>query len=50
MDMESAHGVHDKIHSSGGYDDTNRISHAPFISTNHLIKTTIPILDKDVLK
>ena len=32
--------------AAGDYDATNRISHVTFISTNHLIKITIQILEK----
>ena len=47
--MESAHEVHERIHYDGEYDATNRISHVPFVSTNHLVKFTIHILEKDGL-
>ena len=47
---EITHKLHDRRHANYDYDSTNRISHATFISTNHLIKITIQILEKDVLK
>ena len=50
METETAHGAHDRSHAAGDYDNTSRISHDPFISTNHLIKSTMQILEKDVLK
>ena len=50
MDMESAHGEHERIHDAGDSDANNRISYSLFISTNHLIKITIHILENDILK
>ena len=50
METESAHGVHDRRHAAGDYDDINRISHAPFMSTKHLIKSTIQLITNNVLK
>ena len=50
METETAHGSHDRSHAAGDYDNTSRISHDPFISTNHLIKITMQLLEKDVLK
>ena len=50
METESSHGVHESRNTAGDYDATNRISHATFMSTKHLIKSTIQILEKDVLK
>ena len=44
METESAHRVHERIPAAGDYDATNRISHATFISTNHLIKSTVQII------
>ena len=41
METESTHGEHERIHAAGDSGDTNRISHAPFIPTNNLIKSTI---------
>ena len=49
-EIESAHGEHDRRHSAGYYDATNKISHAPFISINHLIKSTMQLLEKYLLK
>ena len=46
METEIAHGVHETRHAAGDYDATNRISHDNFISTNHLIKITIQLLEK----
>ena len=50
METESAHGAHESRNSAGDYDATNSISHATYISTKHLIKITIQILEKDVMK
>ena len=50
MGMESAHGEHERRHAAGDSDSTNRISHAHFISTKHLIKSNIQLLEKDGLK
>ena len=50
METDSAHGVHESIHASSGYDATNRVSHAHFISINHLIKGTIQLIKNNVLK
>ena len=50
MDTESAHEAHERIHDAVNYDATNRISHAPLISNNHIIKSTIQLVEKDVLK
>ena len=50
VEMKSAHGAHERRHTAGDSDATNRISHATFISTNHLIKGTIQLLEKDGLK
>ena len=50
MDTEITHGAHESINAAGDYDDTNSISHATYMSTKHLIKSTIQILEKDVLK
>ena len=50
METETAHGAHDRSHAAGDYDNTSRISHDPFISTNHLIKSTMQFLEKDLLK
>ena len=50
MEIESSHGAHEKRHAAGDSNTTNRVSHAPFISTNHLIKCTITLLEKDGLK
>ena len=50
MDTESAHRAHESRNSAGDYDSTNSISNATYISTKHLIKSTIQILEKDVLK
>ena len=50
MDTESAHRAHESRHDDGDYDATNSISHATYMSTKHLIKSTIQILEKDVLK
>ena len=44
METESAHVVYERRHAAGDFDATNRISHAPFISTNNLVKITIQIL------
>ena len=49
METESAHGAHERRNSADYYDATNRISHATYMSTKHLIKSTIQILEKDVL-
>ena len=49
METEGVHGSHERIHDAGGSDATNRISHYPFIYTNHIIKSTIYILEKDGL-
>ena len=46
MEIESAYGAHHRIHSAIDYDTTNRISHYPVISTNHIIKITIQLLEK----
>ena len=46
METEIAHRAYERIHAAGDYDATNRISHVTFISTNHLIKITIQILEK----
>ena len=45
IEAESAHGAHERIYSSVYFDTTNRISHAPFISFNHLIKSTMHLLE-----
>ena len=50
METESAHGSHESRNTAGDYDATNRISHATFMSTKHLIKSTVQILEKDILK
>ena len=50
METESAHGVHERRHAASDSYSTNRISHSPFMSTNHLIKSTIKLLKKDGLK
>ena len=50
METESSHGSHERRNSAGDYDSTNSISHATYISTKHIIKSTIQILEKDVLK
>ena len=44
-DKNIAHGAHERIYSSGASDATKNISHAPFISTNHLIKITVQLLE-----
>ena len=43
-------GMHERRHAAGDYDVTNRISHAPFMSIKHIIKSTIQLIKKDVLK
>ena len=50
MDTESARGAHERRHYSGDYDATNRISYATFISTIHIIKITIHLIEKYGLK
>ena len=50
MEIESAHREHERRHAVGDYDAINMISHDPFIYTNHIIKSTIQILEKDILK
>ena len=50
MEMESAHGEHARRHSAADYYATNILSHAPFISTIHLIKSTMQLLEKYLLK
>ena len=50
METESAHEVHERINASGDYDATNRISHAPFMSIKHIIKSTIQIIKNNVLQ
>ena len=50
MDIESLHSAHERTRAAGDYDATNRISHDTFISTNHLIKITIQLLEKYRLK
>ena len=44
MDTERAHRSHERGNSAGDSDATNRITHAPLISTNYLIKSTIQLL------
>ena len=50
MDTKNAHGAHERIYSSVYFDTTIRISHSPFISTNHIIKSTIHLLENCGLK
>ena len=50
METENAHGKHDRRHAAGDSDANNMILYAPFISTNHLIKSTIQIFEKYVVK
>ena len=50
MDIESSHSAHERTRAAGDSDATNRISHDTFISTNHLIKSTIHLLEKYGLK
>ena len=50
MDMESAHWAYESRNAAGDYDATSSISHSTYMSTKHLIKSTIQILEKDVLK
>ena len=45
MEMEITHGAHERRHAASDSNATNRISHAPFISTNHLIKITVQLLE-----
>ena len=49
-DKNIAHGAHERIYSSVYFDNTIRISHSPFISTNHIIKSTIHLLENCGLK
>ena len=49
-ETEIAHGGYDRINSAGDSDATNIISYATFISTNHLIKSTIQLIEKYELK
>ena len=50
MVTEIAHGAHERRHAAGDYDAINRISHATFMSTKHLIKSTIQLIKNNVLK
>ena len=50
MDTESAHRAHESRNAAGDYDATNIITHATYMSTKHLIKSTIQSLEKYVLK
>ena len=50
METESAYRVYERIHTAGSSDTTNMVSHGPFISTNHLIKCTIILLENNGLK
>ena len=50
METESAHRAHESRNAAGDYYATNSISHVTYISTKHLIKSTIQILEKYVLK
>ena len=50
MDTKISHGTNKKRHAAGYSYTTNKISHAPFIYINHLIKSTIQLLEKYVLK
>ena len=45
LETKGAHGVHERRYAAGDSDASNRISHAPIISTNHLIKITIQLLE-----
>ena len=49
METEIAHWAHKRRHTANDSDSTNRISHDSFISTNHLIKITMQLLEKDLL-
>ena len=50
METECAHEAHERRHAAGDYDAINRISHATFMSTKHLIKSTIQLITNNVLK
>ena len=50
METESAHRAHESRNAASDYDATNSISNATYMSTKHLIKSTIQSLEKDVLK
>ena len=50
METESAHGAHERRNSAGDYESTNSISHATYISTKHIIKSTIQFIKNNVLK
>ena len=45
METEIAHRAHESRNAAGDYDSTNIISHATYMSTKHLIKSTIQILE-----
>ena len=50
METERSHGEHERRHDAGDSDSTNRISHAHFIYTNHIIKSTIQLIEKYGMK
>ena len=50
METESAHVAQGRRHTASDYNMINMVSHAPFISTNHIIKYTIMLLEKYGLK
>ena len=50
METEFAHGAHERRNAAGDSDSTSRISHDYFISTNHITKRTIKLLEKYGLK
>ena len=46
IETESTHGARVRRYTTGEFDTTNSIPHAPFTSTKNLIKCTIHILEK----
>ena len=46
MEIEVVYGVHERRYAASDSNATNRVSHAPFISTSHLIKCKIILLEK----
>ena len=50
METESAHVAQGRRHTASDYNMINMVSHAPFISTNHLVKYTMMLFEKDGLK
>ena len=49
-DTESTHGAYERRHAAGDSDATNRLSHDTLIYTNHIIKSTIQLIEKYGLK